>query len=128
MINENKKISQFLETSVTVKVNPTMTIGELKEIIMMKSGYKGYLSFVGKILQDQQKICDYKIERFSTIHQNCKLLGGNQFTVRTFRDAFSKRKKCQKCKAWFKKEEIIIKRTVVSIFVLREFGINSKID
>ncbi len=94
----------------------------------MKSGNKEYLSFVGKILQDQQKICDYKIKRFFTIHQNCKLLGGNQFTVKISRDAFRKRKKYQKCKDWFRKEEIRIKRTVVSIFVLREFGINSKID
>merc|ERR1711973_757645 len=60
-------------------VSPSITIGDLKELIEFRSGVAfddQVLTFAGRPLQDQQTLNEGELQESSTIHLGERLLGG----------------------------------------------------
>merc|ERR1711973_151241 len=60
-------------------VSPSITIGDLKELIEFRSGVAfddQVLTFAGRPLQDQQTLSEGDLQESSTIHLGERLLGG----------------------------------------------------
>lgn len=79
-------VKTITNRSITLDVEPTTPISDVKEMINNKEGIPTQeirLLYAGKQLEDDRTLQDYNITKESTLHMVLRLKGGMQIFVKT---------------------------------------------